>query len=285
VQNLFYSHIRAYLPVVVLLFLGACAPATMNQLIAEGNTQLSGNQLRKLVTDRSLHLEAIDFDAQVQYLSDGHLQALSLQGAKDNGKWNVTSDDQLCMKFDSWYFSDLKCYKVVKAKDQYVFFTSNGARYYTATTSAEHVAEPGDQNRVKPALAKENSRQSPPAPRLSQAEKQQTLRHLARNCPGCNFAGADLAGAQLIAANLAGANLAGADLSDANLRRANLAGANLSGAKLIRTNLAGADLSESDLSAADLTGSNLIRAQVSGAKLQGATLTGAHLESIQGFKE
>jgi hypothetical protein len=257
----------------------------MNQLVAEGNTPLAADQLRELVTDQRLHLEAIDFDGQVEYLPDGHLRAESLQGEKDNGKWFITPEDQLCMKFDLWYYGDLKCYKLVKEKKQYIFFTTNGARYYTGTISAELQKSIADQNRLESPLVEEDSRQQLPAPRLSQAEKQQTLQRLARNCPGCNFAGADLEGAQLIAANLAGANLAGANLSDANLRRANLAGANLNGAKLIRTNLAGADLSKSDLSDADLTGSNLIRAKVDGAKFQGTTLTGAHLESIQGFKE
>jgi hypothetical protein len=285
VQNFFNWQMRAYYPLVALFFLSACAPATMTQLVAEGNAPLSANQLRELVTDQTLHLEAIDFDGRVQYLSDGHLRAESLQGGKDKGKWHITPEDQLCMKFDLWYYGDLKCYKLVKEKKQYVFFTANGARYYTGTSSAEHQEEPGAQSRLESSLIKEDSQQQLPAPRLSQAEKQQTLQRLARNCPGCNFAGVDLEGAQLIAANLAGANLAGANLSDANLRRANLAGANLNGAKLIRTNLAGADLSESDLSDADLTGSNLIRAKVNGAKFQGTTLTGAHLESIQGFKE
>ncbi len=107
---------RAYYPLVALFFLSACAPATMTQLVAEGNTPLSANQLRELVTDQSLHLEAIDFNGRVQYLSDGHLRAQSLQGGKDNGKWYITPEDQLCMKFDVWYYGDLKCYKLVKEK-------------------------------------------------------------------------------------------------------------------------------------------------------------------------
>ncbi len=178
---------RGYFPLVVLFFLGACAPATMNQLVAEGNTPLSANQLRELVTDQRLHLEAIDFDGQVQYLSDGHLRAQSLQGGKDNGKWYITPEDQLCMKFDLWYYGDLKCYKLVKEKKKYVFFTTNGARYYTGTSSAEHQQEPADQSRLESSLTNENSQQQLPAPRLSQAEKQQTLQRLARNCPGLQF--------------------------------------------------------------------------------------------------
>ncbi len=152
----------------------------MNQLVAEGNTPLSADQLRELVSDQSLHLEAIDFDGQVEYLPDGHLRAESLQGGKDSGKWYITPEDQLCMKFNLWYYGDLKCYKLVKEKEQYIFFTTNGARYYTGASSAENQKNTVDQNRLESPLVEEDSRQQPPAPRLSQAEKQQ---YLATSCP------------------------------------------------------------------------------------------------------
>jgi uncharacterized protein YjbI with pentapeptide repeats len=192
------------------------------------------------------------------------------------------------MKFDSWYFGDERCYMLFKEQGKYVFFTTNGARYYTATTLPENDRGTANQS------GSENSNDRPvysdnkgneTAVSLSEEEKKDALISLARNCPDCNFTGTDLSGAQLVAANLAGANLSQVDLSDANLRRANLAGANLSGAKLIRTNLAGANLTNCDLSHADLTDSNLIRATVTGAKLDGALLSGAHLESIQGLKK
>ena len=270
---------------MVFVFLGACAPVTMDQFLADGREPLSENQLRELVADHSLHLEAIDFDAKVQYLSNGHLTATSLPGEQDKGKWSITSDNQLCMKFDLWYFGDLKCYKVVQEQDKYLFFTTNGARYYTGTTSSGYSGPLPDQ---KPADNNNHIAQRQSAPHvapLSNEDKKHTLISLARNCPDCNFAGVDLREAQLIGANLAGTNLSGADLRDANLRRANLAGANLTGAKLARSNLAGANLTDCDLSDADLTGSNLIRANVTGAIFKGAILSGAHLESIQGFKE
>lgn len=267
------------------MFLGACAPATMNQLISDGKEPLSGEQLYELVSNNSLHLEAIDFDAKVQYQSNGHLSATSLKGEQDKGRWSITSDNQLCMKFTLWYFGDLKCYKLIEEKEKVIFFTTNGARYYTGTTSPDHDDELVNQNPAENSKHIVQSQSEPHVTRLSSEEKEQTLIRLARNCPDCNFAGVNLRGAQLIGANLAGSNLSGADLRDANLRRANLAGANLRGAKLARINLAGADLTDCDLSDADLTGSNLIRATVTGAIFKGAILSGAHLESIQGFKE
>lgn len=265
--------------------LSACAPVTIEQLEKDGGVALGQAQLQQLITDHTLHLESIDLDAKVHYLPDGHLNATNLYGEEDTGKWSIAAGDQLCMKFDHWYYGDLKCYRLFIEKDSYVFFTDNGARSYTATTTKAKntimAASPASGTNTNRTVDQEDS----PATPLSQEDRAHNLVSLARNCPGCNLAGVDLIDARLVAANLAGANLSGADLRSANLRRANLARANLRGAKLMGTNLAGANLTDADLTDADLTGSNLIKANVTGAKMSGAVLSGAHLESITGFKE
>ena len=274
-----------YYSLFVLAFFAACTPITMNQLVNEGRAPLAKTQLQELIPDHTLHLEAIDLDTKVHYLADGRLIGTSLQGETDKGKWTISASDELCMKFDKWYYGDLKCYKLFKEKDQLIFFTSNGARYFTGTLLPGNNGTATSQTSTEESTYIAPSQNAPPAAQLSQTEKKHTLLSLARNCPDCDLAGVDLRGAQLVAANLAGANLAGADLRNANLRRANLAGANLAGAQLSGTSLAGANLTDADLSGADLTGSNLIRANVTGANLKGAVFSGAHLESIQGFKE
>jgi uncharacterized protein YjbI with pentapeptide repeats len=52
----------------------------------------------------------------------------------------------------------------------------------------------------------------------------------AKDCPGCNLAGASLKRRNLTGVNLAGANLAGASFHRSVLRGANLSGADLTGA-------------------------------------------------------
>jgi len=289
--------ICCYFSLVMLMLLCACAPVTMDQFLADGKSPLTGHQLQELINNQSVHLEAIDFDAQINYLPNGQLTAKNRQGVKDSGKWSISSDGRFCMQFDLWYYGDRKCYQVVKDRDKYVFFTTNGARYYTGLLSRSNDLEvakfsqyennnpDGPNHTATTVRSSSNSSRSETKAFLSEAEKKQALISLARNCPDCNFAGVDLRSAQLITANLAGADLSGADLREANLRRANLSGANLSGANLARTNLAGADLSNCDLSEADLSGSNLIRATLTGAKLDGTVLFGAHLESIQGLNK
>lgn len=277
--------VRRYCLVVVLTSLCACAPVTMDTMIDDGKEPLSKTQLQELITDHILHLEAIDFDAKVHYLPDGRFTAASLQGGKDAGKWSISADDALCMKFKRWYFGDIKCYKLFSEKDTYVFFTINGARYYTGTKVSEKEAARISQSPSESSNIRAPEEEPSPAAPLSKEEKEHSLISLARNCPDCDLAGVELVEAQLVAANLAGANLSGADLRSANLRRANLAGAKLAGAQLAGTNLAGANLTDADLTNADLTGSNLIRADLTGAKLNGADFSGALLESIKGYKE
>ncbi len=119
---------------------------------------------------------------------------------------------------------------------------------------------------------------------MSGGELKNTVRWLARDCPGCNMAQADLRGADLVAADLKGADLRGANLREANLRRAKLQGANLETAVLEHANLPGADLKGANLRGANLRGANLIRADLTGADLHGADLSGALLEGATGIK-
>lgn len=290
---------------ILILFLTGCAPSTSTQLEKQGQTPLSAEQLFTLIADNSLYLESANFDATVYFSKNGAISASDRFNNRDSGKWDISSENQLCLKFRVWYYGDVKCYSVFRDQnpDSFVFFTENGARFY----SAEFIAS--DPNNLHKQLPKSNKKEflrkrladqtsksenisdsKHTAPSLTSSssadnqEKKVSIAHLARNCPDCDLTGADLNKAQLIGANLAGANLSGANLSGANLRRANLTEANLSGAKLITANLSGANLVDCDLSNADLSGSNLIKAKLNGAILDGAVFIGAHLESIEGYK-
>jgi uncharacterized protein YjbI with pentapeptide repeats len=276
---------------ILIVILHGCAPVTVNQFIDDGKKPLSSKEMREQLPGTRLHLEAIDFDGKVQLLPDGYLTATNLQNDTDKGRWKITDENLLCLKFNRWYFGDLNCYQLIHDGSRYIFFTSNGARYYTASVLSTDSGLKGQSfssvtstaNRADQSSRLDAEPQSTTTP-LNDEEKRQTLFRVARNCPGCNLAGINLAGAQLVAAELAGANLSGANLSGANLRRANLIGANLSDANLAYTNLSGANLTGCDFSNSDLTGANLIRATANGANFEGAVLQGSHLESIQGMK-
>jgi len=299
---------RLILPVIVMffvLFLNGCAPNTRKQLLKEGQQPLSAEELFTLITDNSLHLESTDFSGTVFFQNDGYLAGKDRLNNRDTGKWDISSEGMLCLKFRVWYYGDTKCYSIFANEnaDSFIFFTENGARYYTADYITADPENLGTQIRkskkktfVREQLAEQtrdtdtpesyssSNTTAAPSPSMSAEDKDHTMIQLARNCPDCNLAGVDLKKAQLIGANLAGANLSGANLSGANLRRADLTGADLSGAKLLITNLAGAILVGTNLANADLTGSNLIKANLTGANTEGAIFTGTHLESVEGYK-
>ncbi|MCP3890916.1 MAG: pentapeptide repeat-containing protein [Desulfobulbaceae bacterium] len=268
------------------LLITACAPATVKQFEARGKTELTKEQIRSSFSGKEIHLEAADFDANVQFGSSGKLSGTSINGSSDNGNWNVAENNLLCLKWDSWYFGDNKCYQTFKDEDnRFIFFTQNGARYYTATvTNQSSRKTTSSRHKNKQNTSQDDfqlSSERSPTTSNSNRDPDRILR-LARNCPGCNLSHINFKGAQLVGANLSGADLSGSDFSGADLRRANLTNANLSGARFIRTNLPGADLTDSNLTNADLRGSNLTRAIVHGANFTGTITKGAILNSLQG---
>lgn len=296
---------------MLLIFLvQGCAPVNQNQIIASGKIPLTSRQLFDLVSNNSLHLEAVDFDATLFFNTDGTLAAIDRLKNRDVGKWDISSENQLCIKYRTWYYGDTKCYRVFPAGTggKYTLFTENGARYCTAEfltadpyNLSQQLGKPKGKQYLREQFVRKNgspvfntsSRKEKngktetkniPSKRQTKNNKRDDLIRIARNCPDCNLEGINLKDARLIGANLKGANLAGADLSGANLRRADLTGANLTGARLVATSLAGAVLIDADLSNADLTGSNLIKAKLNNAVLNGTILDGANLESAEGYR-
>ena len=242
---------------IVLLAASGCAVSRQNQLVSQGQEPLSGDTIKDLVAGKNLNLTAIDFNAQVTFSAAGKLTAVDRLNNTDTGIWFINPANMLCLVFDRWYYGDQKCYNLFDnpVGDSYIFFTANGARYYTAKVLGESTAGQPDPTTAEPPNPSTNldssaagaPSPSPAAPSQTTAtppskeELRRSLHKLARKCPGCDLANADLRQADLSGANLAGTNLANSDLSDANLRQANLKGANLSGANLSRADLSGAD--------------------------------------------
>lgn len=275
---------------ILLLFAGylscSCAPVSQKQYEKNGLTPLSLQQVEQEFTARTLHLEAIDFDASILFQANKTLSATSSAGDTDTGKWSMKEDNLVCMKFNAWFFGDERCFRIIKAKNSYIFFTKNGALRYKGSFATEKDILPVAAD--KPSKLPQLSLQHAPLKASTQSAeyRPETTKarfiRIAQNCPDCNFSGIDFSNAQLKHANLAGANLTGANFTNANLRQANLQGANLTNATLIHANLPGANLSSANLSHANFSGSNLIRANVINATFNDTNLTGALLESIQG---
>ena len=300
----------AFLLILGISLAAGCAVNTLDQMVRSGGRKLDSDGLKDLVTGKNLHLQAINFDAQVLFKANRKLAARNRLAETDTGRWDITTEDLLCLEFDTWYFGDMDCYAVgyENPEGPYIFFTENGARYYTAnvldTIPASLISlgigkkrssifdkkEPLTpqpeltENQLPDNAPTREPEQAPPRPPLSDREMKRILLVTAMDCPGCQFPDQDLSRGSLVGANLQGANLAGAALDATNLRRANLSGADLSGASLQGANLIGADLSGANLSGANFSGASLIKANLSGARTQGATFTNALLEGVTGIR-
>ena len=291
---------------ILLLMLSSCTPITSKQALKQDSTQLNATQIFEIVADNSLVMSAYDFSGTVYFDRNGQLAAVDNEKQRDVGNWDLTDENQLCIKFRVWYYGDIKCYTVYdnQQADRLTFFTTNGAAYYTAKqvegdpeSLIGKLEKASPPRSVRQQIASEQG-ESPsstsagePSPARnvainpsSENDSELTAKRLAGNCPGCNMTGMDLKEASLIKANLEGADLSGADLRYANLRRANLSGANLQNARLNHANLPGANLTDADLRGADLSGANLLLANLTDAEVSGANFTNANLEKTIGLE-
>ena len=262
---------------IALLTAGGCSVNRQSQLVSQGQEPLAAETIKELVAGKSLNLTAIDFNAQVSFTAAGKLTAVDRLQNTDTGIWYINPANMLCLVFDRWYYGDQKCYRLFDnpVGDSYIFFTANGARYYTAKVLGESAARQTDPNLPEPPRPGDDQTDAaidattppPPAPSPavasppSKEEMRRSLHKLARQCPACDLAYADLSGADLTGANLAGTNLTKSDLRGANLRGANLKGANLTNA-----NLTGADLRDADCTGAITTGIIVDQARLNTSK-------------------
>ena len=294
---------RALVPAMLAcLAISGCAPTTVDSLVKEkGAQQMAGFEVMDLVKGNTLQFSAFNEDAHLYFDPSGKIFAKSdLTTEKDKGKWDVTDGGDLCFRMEKWWYGDLRCFSVYTSDgNQYRLATGNGVLRYKVRkkdgdSKSLFVAEAGGKKSLRRSLRKAEQQEEMSARRPALIEEdnsrqyaaqdtEATMASMAKDCPGCNFAGADLGKADLIQAQLAGADLHGANLSMANLRRANLQKANLQKAIMVYANLPGADLRGADLRGANLKGANLIKADLTGAKLEGANLTEVLKEGARGI--
>jgi len=297
------------------LLIGGCAPVTQNQMAAKGGAPLNARQIFDLVSGNTLYLESVDFNSNIYFLPDGVISARGeslTSDDTDSGKWDINGDNQLCMKFKTWYYGDMKCYAVYPGagKTTYVLFTDNGALAFNAksfsgdsahlyksskptqkttflreslaggqsstTSPADNTPQPAAEPSAKATYLRESlaAGQSAATPRETEAPATSGLTEIAS--PGASDAEIEHT-VKSMAKNCPGCNLAKSDLRQADLVGANLQGANLKGADLSRANLRRANLEGANLSGATLLSANLPGANLKGADLTDADLTGANL--------
>lgn len=248
------------LPALALLLSGSgCATTSSPPSGSSRGSALSGAELRALLSGQTFRVNGYGEQAELVYGSDGSVSGSNPQGEKNDGRWSINPEGQLCQQFKRWGHGDRICYTVYRQGEIYQEYTANGLLAYTLEATARRAAAPS----APPAAGRNETSPDKPAlvadPETTKNDLRYLVRETAKNCPACNLSGAELAGADLSGANLAGTNLVEANLAGSNLRRANLEGANLTranlrGAELKGANLEGANLTETDLTAANLSG-------------------------------
>ena len=123
----------------LVLAAGLALPATGT--LAE-DAALTGDQLRKAVSGKTVFLKISGFELPIKYAPNGRMTgkmstvAASLSrgdGSSDSGKWWV-ENDQLCQKWTAWMDSKQYCYKLT-LRGQSIQWVRNDGRSGTARIS------------------------------------------------------------------------------------------------------------------------------------------------------
>lgn len=265
---------KFFINILFLLLLTACGPKDIQVALDSGAIELSGFELKKLLTGSTVNIKGPGFQADLDYKESGKLTGSNSYGEKDQGVWQI-KDNTLCITFKTWGNRDKKCYHITREDESFKQFNTKGMLRFTFTitsqgTFTENIStknatssSPTQKSTTRNSSLNSNDLSSYQMPTITPQTIKDVnyfVRSNAKDCPGCNLANAELAGLNLIGANLEGANLTQADLSFANLRRANMKGANLYKANLQNAILTGADL----------TGANFTASQISGANVKGS---------------
>jgi hypothetical protein len=122
---------------LVLLASGALAePVTLTRAAKTlaGDTSLTGDELRRAVTGKTVYLDVSGFELPIHYVGNGRMSGnmstvaatLSIgDRASDDGRWWIEAN-QLCQRWTSWLDSKTYCYKLTRRGDTVQWFRNDG---------------------------------------------------------------------------------------------------------------------------------------------------------------
>jgi hypothetical protein len=252
--------------VIYILFpilISACGTKDLQKALDNGAQMIARQDSNHILAGSKIKLTGYDEEALLTLHLNGKISAENVLGERNDGIWKIDKQDRLCLKFKRWGYGDIICYEMYKQEENYILFRK-GNKKFDMIVLDQNIEEPSlspllqakeistlNSNKLstKTDSLKSHVYEPPVITKISTEDIKQTVRDLARHCPGCNLRKANLANADLKSANLQGANLAEANLQYANLRRADLSGANL-----FKANLTGANLSGTNFDGANLQG-------------------------------
>jgi hypothetical protein len=102
-------------------------------------TSLAGDELRRAVSGKTVHLNVSGFELPIRYAAGGRMSGKMGAGAaslslhervSDTGRWWI-KDDQLCQRWTSWMEGKSYCYKLTR-QGKTVQWVRNDGRSGTA---------------------------------------------------------------------------------------------------------------------------------------------------------
>jgi hypothetical protein len=122
---------------LVLTASGALAePITLTRdaRILAGASSLSGDELRRAITGKTIYLDVSGFELPIHYLGNGRMSGsmgtvaatLSIgDRASDEGRWWIEAN-QLCQRWTSWLDSKAYCYTLTRHGGTVQWFRNDG---------------------------------------------------------------------------------------------------------------------------------------------------------------
>jgi hypothetical protein len=119
---------------VQFLLTGTFSALALGAALAAEPASLSGDDLRKAVSGKTVYLRISGFDLPIRY-SEGGSMAASMgavaatlargESSSDRGKWWVAGD-QLCQQWSSWMEGKAYCYKLIRRGNSVTWVRNDG---------------------------------------------------------------------------------------------------------------------------------------------------------------
>jgi hypothetical protein len=119
---------------VQFLLTGTFSALALSAALAAEPASLSGDELRKAVSGKTVYLRISGFDLPIRYSEGGSMTAsmgavaatLSRgESASDRGKWWVSAS-QLCQRWSSWMEGKTYCYKLTRRGNSVTWVRNDG---------------------------------------------------------------------------------------------------------------------------------------------------------------
>lgn len=285
---------------LLVVLIGCAGRLTVKDAQERGAKQLTDQNIQRLISDKTLHIVNWDksVEANVTFFENGKLSGENNLGNQTDGKWRISKENQLCVRYDEWASAEMRCYDVFRMDDDFKMFRADGGLDSTFSVVGGYDGEIAYSNvgmgQTMPGSSKAQKSAKAAKEQVTQQEKQQggwwkpqtwfddeaeldPVRTV--TTAGGNFV-VPVAAPQSVEVRhlLEDKECIRCELSDEDFRDAELKKADLENANLANVNFAGADLRGANLKSASLSGANLFNANLEGANFAGADLEGANLE-------